>query len=102
MIIKYRVFIVKVYLQPWFQVPVSAAAPNRDLILLKKLAKHDKLNHAVTHAAWDKLSRHLDYLTEKLVTLSFFDPSVSAEAEKSMVLALEAKTRLIARITPFF
>ena len=67
----------------WFQAPSAVAAPANDLRFCRELSSYD--NITIQKAATEAFGRHLWYISEVLVGLAYFDPSVSEE-EKSMMV----------------
>jgi hypothetical protein len=68
--------------------PSSIMAPYNDLNLYKDLSRYSTINKEVSTAACKSLSGHLWYLSEKLVSLAFFDDRVASEEKLRMVEAL--------------
>lgn len=83
------IFAVKIYLKAWMTAPLSVSAPQNDLKLLKLLRNYH--NKQVGKAAVDKFGSHLWYLSEKMIALSLFDPSVTDSEKKDIVLAMNSK-----------
>lgn len=83
---RFGAFAVRLYVRSWFEAPQGAAAPANDLELLKRLASYDDKD--ISRAAVSALSRHLWYLSEPLVSLSFFDSNTSLSVKREMVKAL--------------
>lgn len=82
------IFIVRFYIKAWFMAPSSIMAPYNDLNLYKDLSRYSTINKEVSTAACKSLSGHLWYLSEKLVSLAFFDDRVASEEKLRMVEAL--------------
>ena len=66
--------------------PVASAAPRNDMLLWNSYRQYVKVDSVCAIAATitKALSRHLWYLTEKLVLLSLFDDGVT-EQEKEQI-----------------
>ena len=80
-------FDISVYIRLWYEAPRAAAAPANDLSWPKQLSSyHDK---TIAEAAARAFARHLWYLSESLVSLSFFDSDVSLSIKREMVKALD-------------
>jgi hypothetical protein len=84
---RFAVFGVIVYVRSWFEAPQAAAAPANDLALLKQLASYDDKH--ISDAALTAYSRHLWYLSESLVALSFLDSDTCLSVKRDMVKALD-------------
>jgi hypothetical protein len=84
----FLIFVVTVYIGAWFRCTNAIAAPRRDLELLKTLSDYETLNIRISQVTVEKFCRHLWYLNEILVGLSFFDPNVSNEEKDRMLGAL--------------
>lgn len=85
------IFTVLVYVRAWFSAPLSASAPNNDLLLLKSIVDYHRINPMLSDVAYKKFSAHLWYLSEELIGLSFFDPCVSAESKRAMAVNIREK-----------
>lgn len=84
---RFACFGVSLYIRSWFEAPRAAAAPANDLAWLKQLTNYsDKI---IADAAVKAFSRHLWYLSESLVSLSFFDSDTSLAIKREMVKALD-------------
>lgn len=83
------VFILKVYITPWFTAQCAALAPLNDLKLLQNLDNYKIYNVEVSKAAVKSFKGHLWYLSEMLVTLALFDDRVSNDEKIKMIAALE-------------
>ena len=86
---RFATFGVVVYVRAWFEAPYAAAAPANDLALLKTLASYD--DKYISEAALTAFSRHLWYLSESLVALSFFDSDTCMSVKRDMVRALDVQ-----------
>jgi hypothetical protein len=75
-----------IYVKYSFQCPSSNGVAINDLTLLRELYAYS--NHDVAKATTTAFGRHLWYLSEVLVGLSFFDDRVSVEEKRSTVAAL--------------
>jgi hypothetical protein len=65
--------------------PISA--PRNDLAFMKSLTGY--ANQTVAHVASEKFGNHLWYLSEELISLAFFDESVSTETKRKMKSSLK-------------
>ena len=65
------VFIIKVYLQPWFEAQTPEFAPRNDLLLLQNLISYKDVKKPISEIGLKKISDHLWYLSEQLVGLAF-------------------------------
>lgn len=82
------VFAVNIFLKAWIEAPLPASAPNNDLNLLEAFDNYASINTALSKAVLAKLSSHLWYMSEELVTLAFFDLSVSSLTKMLMARAI--------------
>ena len=83
------VFVVRIYLKAWITAPQASGAPYSDLLLLKSLIAYSSIHLAISKATSRKLSNHLWYLTQELVSLAFFDSRVSSSTKRLMVSAMQ-------------
>lgn len=65
------------------------AAPNQDLIFLKKLLELRKLDKTLANKCLDKFINHLWYLSEELICLALFDKEVSIATKNKMLKAFK-------------
>lgn len=86
------IFITKLYLKAWIQAPVAAEAPRQDHEFLKNLYAYNTINENVSRVALRKFCNHLWYLTPETAALAFFDSSITHEAKRRMVAALDIVT----------
>lgn len=82
------IFIVMLYIEAWFTVPLAAAAPNHDLQFLKHLYEYKSIDEQVSNVTLQKFRTHLWYLNPETVAMSFFDANVSLDIKRKMVAAL--------------
>ena len=80
------IFGIQIYIKFWFLSPLPAMAPSNDLQLLKMLVS---LDSKAAKGVLKKLSGQLWYLSEELVTLSFFNRNLDTAEKRLMVKALE-------------
>lgn len=85
----FNLFAVKIYLKNWFECPKATLAPANDLQMMKDLLKYKATNLKIANAAFKTMSRHMWYLSEKLIGLAFFESTVSVEQKRAMVLSLD-------------
>ena len=76
---KMALFVVFVYLRPWFTASGLPSAAQNDLLFCKSLAKYKKINAVVSSKTLAVLNRHTWYLTEDLISLSLFNEDLSLE-----------------------
>jgi hypothetical protein len=88
-IFKFLLFVSDIYIQAWFEAPVSVAAPANDLQFLRQLSLYE--NSVVRQAAVVAFTRHLWYLSEVTVGLSFFNSNVEKQEKMQMVTNLHDK-----------
>ena len=68
---KMALFVVFVYLRPWFTASGLSSAAQNDLLFCKSLAKYKKINTGVSSKTLAVLNRHTWYLTEDLIPTDF-------------------------------
>lgn len=85
------IFIVDVYIKGWYNAPISNYAPYQDFMFLKSLIDFKHINVKFSNAASTKFLRHLWYLSEDLVALSFFDERISSAIKIKMVQAMTSQ-----------
>lgn len=85
------IFIVKLYIQQWFECTNALKAPNQDLNFLRKAVEYKNIDKVVSEAVCNKMQNHLWYLMPETVALDFFDSNVSIETKKKMVNRLKAR-----------
>ena len=51
-------FIVFVYIKPWFTVPFAFQAPNNDLTFIKNLFNYERVDSAIGKCALKKIENH--------------------------------------------
>ncbi|KAK3926552.1 Triosephosphate isomerase [Frankliniella fusca] len=72
-LLRIAVFIVKAYVNVWFEAPNSTAAPRNDLQFLKDLKAYEKVNRKLAVAAQIRFVYHSWYLSEVNVAFCLFD-----------------------------
>jgi len=77
------------YTKAWTLCTNPATAPANDLCFLKLVKKYESINKNISSAAVQAFLRHLWYLSEELVALSFFDDSVDSDTKRKMIGALK-------------
>jgi hypothetical protein len=75
-------FVSIIYGQFWNEAPVAEKAPLNDVKLLTRLESYP--DEIIRDAASKAFKRHLWYLSEHLIGLSFFDPQIEADVKKAM------------------
>lgn len=78
-------FIMKIYIRQWFNCQNPMTAPKNDLDLLKDINNYKKINKQLALEVLKAFSRHLWYLNEHNVGLSFFDDRLDLKTKKKMV-----------------
>lgn len=86
---EFLVFLIKIYLKHWFECFLPTHAPLNDLQLLKTLTEYKNINSKLSAKLLIVMSRHLWYLSESLIGLSFFDRRVGFDEKRQMVSALK-------------
>ncbi len=96
---RFAVFIVSTYIKFWYLAPLAASAPASDLNFMKMLISYE--DKKLSQSAMKAFLRHQWYLSESLVSLSFFDDGTSLEAKREMIKALmkEGAEKPLKRLT---
>ena len=84
-------FILTIYFKYWFQCTIPEKAPNLDIDLIQRLFEYRQINEEFANSLLVVFLRHLWYLSETLVGLSFFDRSLDSSTKRCMVAALKKK-----------
>lgn len=85
------IFIVKIYIKPWYNAPLASLAPSQDLRFLKDLYYYSEVNERISQVTIKTFSRHLWYLTEETVAFAFFDDSLCINQKVKMSKAFLGK-----------
>ena len=80
-------FVSLIYIRQWNEAPLGIRAPYNDIELLSVLNTYP--NKSVASKASKAFCRHLWFLSEHLVALSFFDDRVSTDTKEKMVQNLQ-------------
>lgn len=80
-------FLVIIYVPYWFRCVNAIEAPKLDLDFIQNVVTY--FDKEVSTTLLQKLRKHLWYLAEEAVGLSFFDESVPLEVKKKMVQKLD-------------
>lgn len=86
---RFLIFVLKVYLIKWFRCTNSVEAPRNDLEMLKSIYDLETLLPNVAKHALVKIRKHLWYLSETLIALSFFDRNVPIDEKRRMIERIE-------------
>ena len=89
---KMALFVVFVYLRPWFTASGLSSAAQNDLLFCKSLAKYKKINTGVSSKTLAVLNRHTWYLTEDLISLSLFNEDLSLENRTLLTAQIHHKS----------
>lgn len=84
------IFILEIYLEAWFTVPLAVRAPYHDLEFVKKLHEFASIDRVISQMTLKKFSSHLWYLSPEAAAMAFFDDTLSDEIKRRMVLELNA------------
>lgn len=87
---EFNIFLVKIYVEHWFKCTLATHAASNDIFLIQQIQQYRKLNFSVAEAALEIMSRHLWYLSEIAIGLSFFDPRHSLNTLDEMASALNS------------
>lgn len=94
------VFVCRVYVaRLWYTAPLATAAPRNDLAALQFLWSNRKLG-LHWDAALQKFSKHLWYLSPKLVLFALFDDGLPIEEKRAMAAALHSSNGKPADVLP--
>lgn len=89
------IFIKLLYVKIWFSSTNAITAPNQDLNFIKSVMKYSEIDLSVSNAVLRKLTKHLWYLAEENVALSFFDAEVTILEKQRMVENLNLQEPII-------
>lgn len=89
---EFNEFVITIYLKAWFLCQNPTIAPRIDLQLLKDLFQYKKQNQKLDSAGLKSFSRHLWYISDYLIGLSFFDCEIPIETQIKMVSALKTQS----------
>lgn len=89
------IFLVRIYIQAWIGSINAIASPNQDLNFIKDAVEYSQIDPSISNTILEKMSNHFWYLSEEAVALSFFDPKVSLEEKRKMVIRLRSETPLV-------
>lgn len=84
------IFIVRFYLRAWFRCTKPSEAPNCDLLFLREMSEYKRIDKKIAEGVINKIVRHLWYLADECIALSFFDENVPNEVKRNMVLQLKS------------
>ena len=87
-ITQFAQFVVFCYVPWWIKCAVASDAPLNDLQLFKSISSYKEIDKPLALAALKALGNHTWYLTEDLVSLSFFSDSVDNKVKENMVSRL--------------
>lgn len=77
--------LVTMYAEAWFGCTNGVKAANQDLSFIQNAILYANVDETTSDGVLDKMSSHLWYLSEDLIAMSFFDPTVSDEVKRKMV-----------------
>lgn len=86
---EFNIFLVKIYLEHWFTSTLAAQAALNDVKLIEQLKQYRQINSSLAEAALKIMSRHMWYLSDITLGLSFFDPRHSEESLAKMAASLD-------------
>lgn len=84
-------FLIKIYIKPWFECTNAINAPWQDLIFIKNSIKYADADSIISTTVLNKMSNHLWYLSKEAAALAFFDSRVSFKDKRKMVEKLKSK-----------
>lgn len=79
---KMCLFIIFVYVKPWFTSPLAIQAPANDLNFIKTLYDCRNIDSNISSTALRKCSNHLWHLAPENCAISFFDENISVDIKK--------------------
>jgi len=83
------IFIIRFYVQAWFECPLPYKAPCQDLNFIKSLKSYENIDLDISKTIIKKLCGHLWYLSEEAAALAFFDDTVPIKTKRLMVKSLQ-------------
>lgn len=92
-IIRFLKFVIKGgYIMSWFCVPSAACAPKNDIKFIERLMLFKKEDNRIAKIAIEKILKHLWYISEVLIGLSFFDESIGNNEKQKMIANLKRES----------
>ena len=76
-------------MEHWYRAPISSSAPHNDPTLFRKLNNFKTFDKEVAEFDIKAIAGHLWYLTDDLMSLSFFSNDVDNQTKEKMLIALE-------------
>lgn len=81
---EFLIFVVKIYVKPWFSSGKAVEAPNNDFNFLRKVYEFRKVDSEISAAVQKTFCNHLWYLSDETIAFSLFDLNVSITEKKRM------------------
>lgn len=82
---EFCIFVVFLYVEPWFTATRGYAAANLDLNFIKRLHCFKEVNKPVSEIGLKKFCNHLWYLSPEAAAMAFFDESIPDVIKLRMV-----------------
>lgn len=92
---EFSIFVVKLYIKPWFGCTNAIKSANQDLNFVRDAIKFAETDQVVSRAVIEKFQNHFWYLTPQTVGMAFFDEDVSIEIKRKMVNRLKATDPIV-------
>ena len=91
-------FVIFCYIPWWLTTPISFSAPKYDQLLIKSFFEYQEVDNTLANAALTIFGKHLWYLTEELVPLSFFSSVKNSMKEAMARKMLEQKNDSVCKL----
>lgn len=85
---KLALFIVFIYLKPWFTANSVTNAARTDLALFNNLTSYEKIDKKVAASCKKVLQRHTWYLSEESIPFSLFEDGIPLTERKNLAMAI--------------
>lgn len=82
-LLRFVLFVVRIYLKGWYNAPSATSAPSNDLKFVESLRTYG--DEEISQTTYKKITNHLWYLSEINVCLALFDDTVDNNVKKAML-----------------
>ena len=84
---RFIIFTITTYIPAWYAAPCPTSAPAQDLAFAKSLLQYP--DEVVSKTTASVFSRHLWYISDRVVGLAFFDKMIKPHEKSQMVRTLK-------------
>lgn len=89
-IIRIVIFIIKIYIKPWTTANIASLAVTNDIELIRNLFDFIDEDKNIAESRLKKMTNHLWYLNEELVTLSIVNKGLSSDVRRKLAEILQS------------